>query len=146
MCKTNYLFDIISINQVIEDLDLEIKFWKCKKEIDIVEFFNNSEYLECYNKYRQQFNTKECVDDLNDNIVIRYKDKDNNDSVINIVDFILDILYNNSYLSEYQMLYIIRCLNDKLSNIAFECIIDTLTDGNNVETGVINEIIEQEIY
>lgn len=146
MCKINYLFDIIAINQVIENLDLETKFWECKKELDIVDFFNNSEYLECYKKYRQQFNTKECINELNDNLIIRYKDKDNNDNVINIVDFILDILYNNNYLSEYQMLYIIRCLNDKLSNIAFECIIDTLTDGNNVETGVINEIIEQEIY
>ena len=147
MCKTDFLFDIIAINQVIEDLDLETKFWEeSKREIDIVEFFSNSEYLECYNKYRQQFNTNECVNELNDNIIIRYSDQDNNDSVINIVDFILDILYNNNYLSEYQMLYIIRCLNDKLSNIAFECIINTLTDGNNVETGVINEIIEQEIY
>lgn len=140
MSKVNFLFDILAINQVIDDLDLE------NEELNIVEFFNNPLYVEYYKTYRQQFNTSKCIDELNDNIIIRYTDTNMNNKVINIVDFILDILYDNQYLTEYQMLYIIRCLNDKLTNISFECIINTLTDGNNIETGVINDIIETEIY
>lgn len=145
MSKINFLFDIIAINQVIEDLDIEINFAKFKEEIDIVEFFQNPLYVDLYKAYRKQFNTKECVDELNNDIILRYKDKDIEDRVINIVYFILDMLYNNEYITEYEMLYIIRCLNDKLSNILFECCINTITN-NNIDIGVINEIIEDEIY
>lgn len=146
MSKVNFLFDILAINQVIDDLDLEIKSCKFNEEFDIVEFFSNLLYVKYYQTYRQQFNTKKCIDKLNDNIIVRYTDTNNDNNIINIVDFILDILYNNQYLSEYQMLYIMRCINNKLNNISFEYIIDTLTDGNNIETGVINDIIENEIY
>lgn len=144
MSKINFLFDMLAINQVIEDFDLDTKLQN--NGIDLLDNIVINELINEYIWYRKQFNSL-CIDELNDNIIIRYyTDNSNNNKVINIVDFILDLLYNNEYLTEYQMLYIMRCINDKLTNISFECIINTLTDGNNIETGVINEIIETEIY
>ena len=141
MLKVNFLFDILAIYQTIEDLD---KYFFESNSLDIS--FQNENFKQIYLNYLKQFNNKQCIDKLNDDIIIRYKDKDNNNCIINIVNVILDLLYQNDYISEYQMLYIIRCLNDKLSNILFENVICNLTHENNIESGVINEIIEQEIY
>lgn len=141
MLKVNFLFDILAIYQTIEDLDKD--FFE-SNSLDIS--FQNENFKQIYLNYLKQFNNKQCIDELNDDIIIRYNDKDNNNRIINIVKVILDLLYQNEYISEYQMLYIIRCLNDKLSNILFENVICNLTDENNIESGVINEIIEQEIY